>query len=452
MAPEDLEVDINTTLSEEQGDDAAETSGADGWALASPESGPQPSLVVASELGVRDSTKLLGVQVVLIAAYSIIILLGVVGNSLVIYLIARYRGMRTVTNYFIANLALADLLVNALCLPFTLAYTLTDEWSFGSVLCHLVPFSQALAVLVSTLTLTAIALDRQRCIVHHLESRLSQRVSFIIVSAIWGLGAVLACPLAVFREYHHVEFPGLGRRAVCTESWPGGQERDAIIYSVSMLVLQYVLPLCIITCAYARIWAKLRSHVSPGTSGRANVDRQCRRKKTTKMLLSVVVVFAVSWLPFNAFQLASDIHGRVLDLSEYKLVYTLFHVVAMCSTFANPFLYGWMNTNYRNGFLTVFRCERNTDAIRPETELASMRTRSLRDGPRRQLQQQQQQQQQCVASGVRADATSGRTQTTTSSFIDGRRKRVLAERDVERHGRPLAGTADEKAPLPSVDT
>uniref|UniRef100_A0A8B9V2X4 G-protein coupled receptors family 1 profile domain-containing protein n=1 Tax=Anas zonorhyncha TaxID=75864 RepID=A0A8B9V2X4_9AVES len=52
-----------------------------------------------------DSTKILGVQVVLIAAYSLIILLGFIGNSLVIYIIVKYKTMRTVTNFFIANLA-----------------------------------------------------------------------------------------------------------------------------------------------------------------------------------------------------------------------------------------------------------------------------------------------------------------------------------------------------------
>uniref|UniRef100_A0A8C3KI66 G-protein coupled receptors family 1 profile domain-containing protein n=1 Tax=Calidris pygmaea TaxID=425635 RepID=A0A8C3KI66_9CHAR len=109
-----------------------------------------------------DSTKILGVQVVLIAAYSLIILLGFIGNSLVIYIIVKYKTMRTVTNFFIANLALADLMVDTLCLPFTLVYTLLDEWKFGAVLCHLVPYAQALSVHVSTLTLTVIALDRYR--------------------------------------------------------------------------------------------------------------------------------------------------------------------------------------------------------------------------------------------------------------------------------------------------
>nr|WHE05390.1 neuropeptide Y receptor [Hemidactylus flaviviridis] len=315
-----------------------------------------------------DSTKILGVQIILIAAYSLIILLGFIGNSLVIYMIVRYKTMRTVTNFFIANLALADLMVDTLCLPFTLAYTLLDEWKFGAVLCHLVSYAQALSVHVSTLTLTVIALDRYRCIVFHLDSRISKKISFTIITITWLVAAVLASPLAIFREYRYEEIPLINLKiAVCSEKWPS-ENRDATIYSLSMLLLQYVLPLSIICYAYIRIWIKLKSHISPTSRN----DSQCRRRKTTKMLVMVVVVFAVSWLPFHIFQLAIDL-DLVLIFDEYKLLYTVFHVVAMCSTFANPLLYGWMNKNYRNGFLMFFRCQNKPERLYTE---GSIRGRS----------------------------------------------------------------------------
>ncbi|KAL8212059.1 UNVERIFIED_CONTAM: hypothetical protein K2H54_036048 [Gekko kuhli] len=287
-----------------------------GWhtkSIVTPSQGLQGSTNV-----MMDSTKILGVQIILIAAYSLIILLGFIGNSLVIYMIVRYKTMRTVTNFFIANLALADLMVDTLCLPFTLAYTLLDEWKFGAVLCHLVSYAQALSVHVSTLTLTVIALDRYRCIVFHLDSRISKKISFTIIAITWLVAAVLACPLAIFREY--------------------------------------------------RIWIKLKSHISPTSRN----DSQCRRRKTTKMLVMVVVVFAVCWLPFHIFQLAIDL-DLVLIFHEYKLLYTVFHVVAMCSTFANPLLYGWMNKNYRNGFLMFFRCQNKPERLYTE---GSIRGRS----------------------------------------------------------------------------
>ncbi|KAL6466769.1 hypothetical protein MHYP_G00245730 [Metynnis hypsauchen] len=302
--------------------------------------------------GLEDSTKLIGVQVVLILAYSSIILFGVTGNSLVIYVVYKFRNLHTVTNFFIVNLAVADLLVNTLCLPFTLMSTLYGEWKFGQAMCYLLPYAQGLAVNVSTITLTVIALDRYRSIVHHMETKMSKDVCAVVIAVTWVSSAVLASPLAIFREY--VTFDVTPEQSIqgCAEKWPGSSA-DGTVYSVSMFFLQYGLPLSVISFAYARIWTKLRKHVSPG-GGRS--DRHRRRRKTTKMLATVVAVFAISWLPFHAFQLAVDIDTSVLEMKDFKLLYTVFHVIAMCSAFANPILYGWMNRNYRGAFAAVCKC------------------------------------------------------------------------------------------------
>lgn len=302
-------------------------------------------------LKLDDSTKLLGVQVILILAYSTIILFGVIGNSLVIYVVYKFKNLRTVTNFFIVNLAVADLLVNMLCLPFTLVYTLYGEWKFGQVLCFMLPCAQGTAVHVSTITLNIIALDRHRSIVYHMETKMSKDMCVVVIVITWVASALLASPLAIFREYGTFDFSPDKSIQVCTEKWPGSSMNGSI-YSISMLLVQYGLPLVINSVAYIRIWNKLKNHM---TCGGRN-DRHQRRKKTTKMLLTMVVVFAVSWLPFHAFQLAVDINSTVLYMKDFKLLFTVFHIVAMCSTFVNPILYGWMNSNYRSAFLSVCRC------------------------------------------------------------------------------------------------
>ncbi|MFT7806602.1 neuropeptide Y receptor type 2 [Arapaima gigas] len=268
-----------------------------------------PMLSDNSLLGLQDSTKLIGVQVVLILAYSTIILLG------------------------------------------------------------------GLAVHVSTVTLNVIALDRHRCIVYHLETKMSKDMCFVVIGVTWMFSAILASPLAIFREYGKFDFSPEQSIQVCTEKWPGNN-RDGTVYSIFTIVLQYVLPLSIISFAYVRIWSKLKNHVSPGTRS----DRHNRRKKTTKMLVTVVVVFAVSWLPFHAFQLATDIDSSVLDMKDFKLLYTVFHVVAMCSTFANPILYGWMNNNYRMAFLTVFKCDQRLDCAHPKGRASARAKKALNSG------------------------------------------------------------------------
>ncbi|XP_074085174.1 neuropeptide Y receptor type 2 [Macrotis lagotis] len=357
MGPKDAQTEENQTTTEETEVE---------W-YGTVQTTPRGQLATDAKTELADSTMLIEVQVILILAYCTIILLGVIGNSLVIHVVIKFKSMRTVTNFFIANLAVADLLVNTLCLPFTLTYTLMGEWKMGPVLCHLLPYAQALAVQVSTITLTVIALDRHRCIVYHLESKISKRISFLIIGLAWGISALLASPLAIFREYSLVEIIPDFKIMACTEKWPGdGKSMYGTIYSLSSLLILYILPLGIISFAYIQIWSKLKNHITPGV---ANDHYHQRRHKTTKMLVCVVVVFAVSWLPLHAFQLAIDIDHQILDLREYKLIFTIFHIIAMCSTFANPFLYGWMNSNYRKAFLSVFHCEQRLDSIHSEVSV-----------------------------------------------------------------------------------
>uniref|UniRef100_A0A4W6EUD5 Neuropeptide Y receptor Y2 n=1 Tax=Lates calcarifer TaxID=8187 RepID=A0A4W6EUD5_LATCA len=267
------------------------------------------SLTMSEErvLKLDDSTKLVGVQVVLILAYSTIILFGVIGNSLVIYVVYKFKTLRT--------------------------------WKFGRVLCFMLPCAQGMAVHVSTITLNIIALDRHRSIVYHTETKMSKDMCAVVIVITWAVSALLASPLAIFREYGTFDLSPDESIQVCAENWPESS-MNGTIYSISMLLVQYGLPLAINSVAYIRIWNKLKNH----------------RTKTTKMLLTMVVVFAVSWLPFHAFQLAADIDSSVLSMKDFKLLFTVFHIVAMCSTFVNPILYGWMNNNYRSAFLSVCKC------------------------------------------------------------------------------------------------
>jgi len=61
-----------------------------------------------------------GISSIFCLAYSIVFVLGIIGNSCVVAVVVRSPRMRTVTNYFIVNLALADILVLIFCLPATL--------------------------------------------------------------------------------------------------------------------------------------------------------------------------------------------------------------------------------------------------------------------------------------------------------------------------------------------
>lgn len=77
-----------------------------------------------------------------IPLYAIILLLAVVGNGLVILTLVQNRRMRTITNVFLLNLAVSDILLGVFCMPFTLVGTLLRDFVFGEIMCKFVPFLQ----------------------------------------------------------------------------------------------------------------------------------------------------------------------------------------------------------------------------------------------------------------------------------------------------------------------
>lgn len=79
---------------------------------------------------------------VLIALHSVVFLVGLIGNALVCVAVYRNPSMRTVTNYFIVNLAAADFMVILFCLPPTVLWDVTGTWFFGKAMCKIVLYIQ----------------------------------------------------------------------------------------------------------------------------------------------------------------------------------------------------------------------------------------------------------------------------------------------------------------------
>ena len=181
-------------------------------------------------------------------------LVSVVGNSLVCYIVIACSRMRTVTNYLLANMAAGDLLMTILCIPFTFpAVILLRHWPFGQTICCLVSFTQAVSVFVSAFSLIAISLDRYRAIVFPLQPRVTRQHARLVIFVIWLLSAAACVPIAVTS---HISTPPTRRYTlaglhVCQEQWRSSEGRQ--YYSLSVMMLQYFVPVLVLTYTYGRI-------------------------------------------------------------------------------------------------------------------------------------------------------------------------------------------------------
>ncbi|XP_016986643.1 cholecystokinin receptor type A [Drosophila rhopaloa] len=210
--------------------------------------GPSPSPSPSSGSSAASSTTEMPVW--LIPSYSVILLFAVLGNLLVISTLVQNRRMRTITNVFLLNLAISDMLLGVLCMPVTLVGTLLRHFIFGEFLCKLFQFSQAASVAVSSWTLVAISCERYYAICHPLRSRSWQTIShaYKIIGFIWLGGILCMTPIAVFSQLLPTSRPGYCK---CRETWP--DQGYELFYTILLDVLLLLLPLLVLCVAYILI-------------------------------------------------------------------------------------------------------------------------------------------------------------------------------------------------------
>ncbi|CAL8346496.1 unnamed protein product [Lota lota] len=310
-----------------------------------------------------------------ILAYLFIFLLCMVGNILVCLIVLGNRRMRTVTNLFILNLAVSDLLVGIFCIPTTLVDNLITGWPFTNIVCKMSGFVQGMSVSASVFTLVAIAVERFRCIVYPLQPKLSLLIAKATIWLIWVLAVAITCPalLALTVEkvgYHFLVYNNDINLTyplyTCYENFANPLMKK--VYTAVLFTHIYMVPLTVISVMYGCIGVKLYSTVvSSHDQQEANTTAQCparragrpvisqKKIKVIKMLIVVALLFMLSWLPLWTLMMMTDYAGLDSDqldlLSSY--VFPFAHWLAFSNSSVNPIIYGYYNENFKRGFQAV---------------------------------------------------------------------------------------------------
>ncbi|KAJ8005835.1 hypothetical protein DPEC_G00122020 [Dallia pectoralis] len=332
-----------------------------------------------------------------ILAYLFIFLLCMVGNVLVCLIVLGNRRMRTVTNVFILNLAVSDLLVGIFCIPTTLVDNLITGWPFTNTVCKMSGLVQGMSVAASVFTLVAIAVDRFRCIVYPFQPKLTLPVAKVTIAMIWVLAVVIMCPsaaalsvqvaedLMVYNQDRNVTYP----LYTCFERFANPKMRK--VYTTVLFAHIYLVPLALITAMYGRIGVKLyTSVVSTGERQCAGPSSPARHEavrpmvsqkiKVIKMLIVVALLFMLSWLPLWTVMLLTDYEGLKDDRMELitGYIFPFAHWLAFSNSSVNPIIYGYFNENFKRGFQAV--CRTNSCCRGDRGEVAVRGTRACRPG------------------------------------------------------------------------
>ncbi|KAH7971164.1 hypothetical protein HPB49_019708 [Dermacentor silvarum] len=299
------------------------------------------------------------------AVYGATLLLGLVGNLLIVYTVARFPRMRSISNLFLASLASADLLIVLLCVPVKFGQLFSYTWTLGEVGCKLLLYY---------------------AVIHPVRSRylctFSQARRVIIF--IWIAAFLTALPI-IFVQVH-VEM-GLRRRAywcMRDEASPGAWRS----FEIYMLILVLCIPTLVMGYAYTKICAQLwmvvreRASLTTGTSVATEMTEKKSKKKTTfapngdpsglkpsradedtvrqviKMLILVVCLFVLCWAPILILNVLTAFGGvATLNYSYLKPLRTCFHLLSYLNSCVNPLVYGFMSRSFRGSFReALFGC------------------------------------------------------------------------------------------------
>ncbi|ELW67777.1 Somatostatin receptor type 5 [Tupaia chinensis] len=296
-----------------------------------------------------------GARVVLVPLlYLLVCGAGLAGNTLVVFAVLRHAQMRTATNIYILNLAVADILL-LLGLPFLATQNTLSYWPFGAPLCRLLMALDGVNQFTSVFCLTVMSVDRYLAVVHPLRAARWRRphVAKLASAAVWASALLVSLPVLVFADVQE----GWG---TCNLSWPEPAGRWAAAFVIYTAVLGFFGPLLVICLCYLLIVAKVRV-----VGERAGCSRRRRaERKVTRMVVIVVAVFVGCWLPFFVVNLVN----LAFALPEAGLYFSAV-ILSYANSCANPVLYGFLSDNFRQSFrnvLCLHKGKRTKDADGPE--------------------------------------------------------------------------------------
>ncbi|KAA0705467.1 Neuropeptide SIFamide receptor [Triplophysa tibetana] len=252
--------------------------------------------------------------IALTVMYSLAFLVGFIGNLMAIRMLTCQRSNRmqsiSATRSLLINLAVCDLMVVCICMPITLGHTIYTAWVYGDLLCRAVPFIQAVSVSASVLSLTVISVNRYYS-VHSPLSSLSyftQKKIYITIVCVWVLSSAICVPLLFMIKLDKIHLIDI-TVPICRELWP--QARLKQLYNVLLFVALYCIPvtfnLIISFLTGRKLWRASQHFVDLDPHSQAMyASRLKMRKKIAKVVVTLVLLFAVSWLPLYVADILID--------------------------------------------------------------------------------------------------------------------------------------------------
>ncbi|XP_040850211.1 CX3C chemokine receptor 1 [Ochotona curzoniae] len=272
--------------------------------------------------------------------YPIVFAFGLVGNLLVVCALNHSRKPKSITDIYLLNLALSDLLFVA-TLPFWTYYVITEQ-GFHNAVCKLTTALFFIGFFGGMFFITIISIDRFMAIVLAANSMNNRTVQHGIITslAVWAAAILVAAPQFMFTKQTGNECLG-DYPEVLQDIWP-------VLRNIEYNVLGFLLPLLIMSYCYFRIIHTLFS------------CKNHKKARAIKLILLVVIVFILFWTPYNAiiFLEILKFYGFFPNCDmkrDLRLALTVTETVAFSHCCLNPFIYAFAGEKFRRYLRHLYR-------------------------------------------------------------------------------------------------
>ncbi|XP_074842199.1 C-C chemokine receptor type 5-like [Carettochelys insculpta] len=276
--------------------------------------------------------------------YSLVLIFGLVGNALVVLILIKYKRLKSMTDIYLLNLAISDLLF-ILSLPFW-AYYAAREWDFGDAMCKILSGAYYAGFYSGIFFIILLTIDRYLAIVHAVFALKARRRTYGILTSvvIWGVAILASLPGSMF---HTVQKET--SYWTCSPHYPLGQERKwKQILILKMNILGLVIPMVIMIFCYIEIIKILLR------------CRNERKHKAVRLIFILMIVYFIFWAPYNvivlmyAFQESFSMNNCESS-SQMELGIQVTEAIAMFHCCMNPVIYAFAGENFRKYLYNFFQ-------------------------------------------------------------------------------------------------
>ncbi|KAM8976301.1 endothelin receptor type B [Pelodytes ibericus] len=294
----------------------------------------------------------------------LIFIVGIIGNTTLLRIIYKNKGMRNGPNILIASLALGDLLHIIIDIPISTYKIVAQDWPFGAEICKLVPFLQKSSVGITVLSLCALSIDRYRAVASwsHVKCSGFSKWTALEISLIWVISVVFAIPEAL--AFDMIKMDYRGRQFQICMLIPEQPTSFMMFYKnhkdLWLFSFYFCFPLVVTVVFYTLMTYELLRKKGGMTVALNEHLRQ--RREVARTVFCLVLVFAICWLPLHLSRIIKLIFYDETDPMRCELLSFLLLLdyigvnMANLNSCINPIALYLVSTRFKNCFKSCLCC------------------------------------------------------------------------------------------------